>query len=78
MLLEYTSCYNSSRPHQGLDQRITVTQREPVVDTEPVICHEVLSHAYQRAIWLVTEQTLHKKKGQPRGVDPEDFQCRMD
>ena len=49
---EYTSYYNSSRPHQGLEQRIPVPQREPVVDSGPVICHDVLGgiiHDYQRA-----------------------------
>ena len=52
VLLEYTSYYNSSCPHQGLEQRIPVPQREPVVDSGPVLCHDVLGgiiHDYPRA-----------------------------
>jgi putative transposase len=52
VMLEYTSYYNSSRPHQGLEQRIPVSQCEPEVDSGPVICHDVLGgiiHDYQRA-----------------------------
>ena len=52
VLLEYTSYYHSARPHQGLEQRIPVSQCEPVVDSGPVMCHDVLGgiiHDYQRA-----------------------------
>ena len=52
VMLEYTSYYNSTRPHQGSEQRIPVPQREPVVDSGPVLCHDVLGgiiHDYQRA-----------------------------
>jgi len=52
VLLEYTSYYNSARPHQGLGQRIPVPQCELAVDSGPVICHDVLGgiiHNYQRA-----------------------------
>ena len=52
VMVEYTSYYNTSRPHQGIDQRIPVPQNTPVVDSGSIVCHDVLGgiiHDYQRA-----------------------------
>jgi putative transposase len=52
VMLEYISYYNTARPHQGIEQAIPTPRDMQVVDSGPVVCHDVLGgiiHDYQRA-----------------------------
>jgi len=52
VMIDYISYYNNARPHQGLAQDIPVHRKMSVVDSGPVVCHDVLGgiiHDYQRA-----------------------------
>ena len=52
VMIEYTSYYNSARPHQGIGQRIPVSDDRSVSSSDPIICQDVLGgiiHDYQRA-----------------------------
>ena len=52
VMLDYVSYYNTARPHQGLAQQIPVPGIMSVIDSGPVVCHDVLGgiiHDYRRA-----------------------------
>ncbi len=52
VMFDYISYYNTARPHQGLAQKIPVRRNMSVVDSGPVVYHDVLGgiiHDYQRA-----------------------------
>lgn len=52
VMLDYTSYYNTARPHQGIEQRLPVSEDRSVSGSGPIICRDVLGgiiHDYQRA-----------------------------
>jgi putative transposase len=52
VMMEYTTYYNMSRPHQGIEQHTPVPYSKPVDNSGPIVCHDVLGgiiHDYQRA-----------------------------
>jgi len=52
VMVEYTSYYNTARPHQGIRQRTPLPRHQPVVDSGTIVSRDVLGgiiHDYRRA-----------------------------